>query len=270
MERRWGGWAVPNPTIAILGMQVVAYFLAQAEPEFVERLVLIGQNVYEGEVWRLLTFIAVPPMTNLLFAVLTWYLFFLMGTGLEQTWGNFRYNAYLLMGILSTIVVALVLPTVPVTNAFVLSSVFLAFAYLFPDFVLLLIILPVKIKWLALLTWVGYFYTVVVGGWTERLLVVASIANFLLFFGASLLRQGKATQRRMVQQASRAVTKDKPFHRCEVCGITDKTHPEMDFRYCSKCVGQRGYCTAHIFNHEHVTGAPAGSPQAQGGTSGGE
>jgi hypothetical protein len=271
MQRRWGGWAVPNPTVAILGMQVIAFIFYQMEPEFIERLVLVGQKVYAGEVWRLLTFMAVPPTTNLIFAFFAWYLFFLMGTALEQTWGNFRYNLYLLVGILSTIGVALVLPTMPVTNAFVLGSVFLAFAYLFPDFVLsLFFILPVKIKWLALLTWVGYAFTAVVGSWTERLLVAASVGNFLLFFGPSLLRQGRASQRRMVQQAGRAVHKDKPFHRCEVCGITDKSNPEMDFRYCSKCSGQHGYCTQHIFNHEHVTGTTVGSPQSPEAARGGE
>jgi Pyruvate/2-oxoacid:ferredoxin oxidoreductase delta subunit len=41
-------------------------------------------------------------------------------------------------------------------------------------------------------------------------------------------------------------------HRCYVCGKTDVSHPQLDFRYCSKCAGDQCYCPEHIRNHEHV------------------
>ena len=75
---------------------------------------------------------------------------------------------------------------------------------------------------------------------------------FLAFFGGDLIVRARTGHRRMVQQASHLPQKDKRFHRCTVCGITDRTHPDMDFRYCTQCHGQHGYCTEHIFNHEHV------------------
>jgi len=71
--------------------------------------------------------------------------------------------------------------------------------------------------------------------------------------GKLLPRRLRTGGRRIVTQATSLGGKEKAFHRCEVCGITDRTHPDMDFRYCSKCDGQRGYCTEHIRNHEHVT-----------------
>jgi hypothetical protein len=63
-------------------------------------------------------------------------------------------------------------------------------------------------------------------------------------------------QRRMARQAAQFTAK-KPeyFHRCVVCGITDRTHPQMDFRYCSKCVGTHGYCMDHLGSHDHITAA---------------
>jgi hypothetical protein len=87
-------------------------------------------------------------------------------------------------------------------TAFLYGSVFLAFAFLNPDFELyLMFILPVKIKWLALLTWLGYGATVLVGSWTDRLLVLASVVNFLLFFAREILDKFKTGRRRMAFQA---------------------------------------------------------------------
>jgi len=111
----------------------------------------------------------------------------------------------------------------------------------------------VKIKWLALLTWIGYFLTVAFGDWFSRLLVLASVANFLLFFGKDIVERVRLGRRRMATQAARLAVKERPFfHRCTVCGITDRTNPAMEFRYCSKCAGARGYCTEHLRNHEHI------------------
>jgi hypothetical protein len=175
-----------------------------------------------------------------------------MGTALEGHWGAFRYNVFLLVGYLVTVAVSCITPFYPATNLFIGGSVFLAFAFLYPDFTLyIFFIIPVKIKWLALLTWIGYAYEILVGSWSTRLLVLASISNFLLFFGKDILWRIKTGNRSMVAQARQFTGKKKPFHRCTVCGITDLSHPQMEFRYCSDC-GGLGYCKDHIFNHEHV------------------
>ena len=41
-------------------------------------------------------------------------------------------------------------------------------------------------------------------------------------------------------------------HRCAVCGRTDTSHPELEFRYCSRCNGYHCYCEEHISNHTHI------------------
>jgi hypothetical protein len=85
------------------------------------------------------------------------------------------------------------------------------------------------------------------------MMVLASVGNFLIFFARDIrltIRHGK---RQMVKRATATVVRnDQPFHCCTVCGITDKSHPKMDFRYCPECEGQYCYCTEHIFNHKHV------------------
>jgi hypothetical protein len=253
LERKFRRYGVPHVTVALIACQVAAYLAAQGRPQVLEVLALVPARVLEGELWRPVTFLFTPPLTHPIFAFFFWYLFYLMGTALEAHWGAFRYNVYLVIGWLATAGVSFLTPEAPASPAFLQGSVFLAFALLFPDFVLhVFFILPLKIKWLALLTWIGYFLAVIYGTWTTRLLVGASVLNFFLFFGAAIARRMRSGHRRMARQASTWAKKDEPFHRCTVCGITDRTHPDMDFRYCSKCDGQHGYCTEHIFNHEHV------------------
>ena len=130
---------------------------------------------------------------------------------------------------------------------------FLAFAFLYPDFVLhLFLVLPVKIKWLALLTWIGYLYVLIFHFWAQGLIVAASIANFLVFFGKDIVLRMRSGHRRMVQQADRVKDRGKPRHQCRICGINNITHPKMSFRYCSKCAGSCCYCSEHLRDHEHV------------------
>lgn len=254
LDRKFGKYAPTNVTIYLIAGQTVLYVLFMMGKLDRSITWLSADLLLAGEWWRLITFLFDPPSMSPIFVFFAWYLFYLMGSALEEYWGAFRYNAFLVLGYLLTVGVSFLMPGFPASNAFIGGSVFLAFAFLFPDFQLLLFfILPVKVKWLAALTWLYYGYLFLFGGWPSRLLVLASVGNFLLFFGRDIyvnLRYGKRRIGKKLSQASRS--NDKPFHRCTVCGITDKTHPQMDFRYCPKCEGQYGYCTEHIFNHEHI------------------
>ncbi len=263
LERKFGRFAIPQVTIGLIVCQAIVFVVmlvpvrADVQEPPVLRLMLIPERVLAGEVWRLATFMIVPPCENVICALFAWYLFYLMGTALERHWGTFRYNVFLLIGYVATVAASFAVPGEPSTNAFLGASVFLAFAYLCPDFELyILFLLPVKIKWLALITWIGMAAAVLFGDWLIRLLVVASVCNFLLFFGKDIVYRIRTGQRRMARQAA-AFSASKPayFHRCVVCGITDCTHPQMDFRYCSKCVGTHGYCMEHLGKHEHITAA---------------
>ena len=259
LERKLAPFAIPNLTLVLIAGQVGMYAMWFVRPDILDLAVLIPKAVLAGEVWRLATTLFMPPFTNPVCAFFTWYLFYLMGTALEHVWGTFRYNLYLLICFVATVGVAFITPDAPVFHAaaFLDGSVFLAFAFLNPDFELyLMFILPVRIKWLALFQWLGYAYTLIVGPMLMRLLVLASVCNFLLFFSRAIIDKIRTGRRRMAWQgkifaASRAA--DEPFHRCLVCGITDHTHPKMDFRYCPDCHGTCGYCTEHIAHNIHVT-----------------
>lgn len=251
LEKKFGGCALPNLTVYLIAGQTVLYVLAMTGKLDLSLTYLAADRLLAGEWWRLATFPFYPPAQSLIFAAFAWYLFYLMGSALEEHWGAFRYNVFLLIGYLLTVAVAFLIPAYPVSNAFMAGSVFLAFAFLYPDFQLLIFfVLPVRIKWLALITWLYYGYLLLFGGVASRLLVLASIGNFLLFFARDLRWLAKSGGRQLARQVSRR--EDAPFHRCTVCGITDKTHPQMDFRYCPECAGQNGYCQEHIRSHEHL------------------
>jgi len=257
LERFLRPVAIPNLTLALIVGQVFMRLLAVARPGIVGLASLDPLKVLQGEVWRLATFLFVPPVENLVFAFFFWYLFYLMGSALEIYWGVARYNLYLLIGTVATIGVSFLVPDAPVSNAFLQGSVFLAFAFLNPDFELLIFFLvPVRIKWLALLAWIGFGVAVVLGEGATRWLALASVCNFLLFFAPEIWWRVRSARRRIALQARQFATPEKPyFHRCLVCGITDRTHPQMDFRYCSKCDGACCYCTDHLRTHEHVAAA---------------
>lgn len=256
LERAFGRLAIPNLSLYLVIGQVFVLLAAMMGMLDLGYFVLIPTAVREGEWWRLFSFVLFPPPTNYVFVAFAWYMFFLMGSALEHYWGVFRYNLFLLTGYVFTVAVAFIYPDSYATNLFIAGSVFLAFAWLNPDFqIMLFFILPVKIKYLALLTWALYAVQCIVGAWPVKLQVLASVANFLLFFARDIVVTMRYRRRQMETTARRFATKnDAPAarHRCHVCGKTDVTNPELDFRYCSKCAGDQCYCPEHIFNHEHV------------------
>lgn len=260
LERALGRFAIPNISIYIIMGQVfvlLGSMLGRLDPTL---FVLVPALVPQGEWWRLFTFLLMPPppgMFGYIFVAFAWYIFYLMGEALEAYWGAFRYNLFLFAGFALTVGAAFLTPGAAATNAFIAGSVFLAFAYLHPDFELsLFFILPVKIKWLALITWVLYGVSFVRGDWSTRFQILASVGNILLFFGHDIWLTIRHRKRAMSRQVEKIAQKEPEYrHRCHVCGKTDVSHPQLDFRYCSKCAGDQCYCPEHIQNHAHVVAA---------------
>ncbi|AOS44136.1 hypothetical protein Verru16b_01197 [Lacunisphaera limnophila] len=245
LERALGRYAIPNISLYLVIGQVFFWSVSFLGFFDLERIALLPWAVAQGEVWRVFSFLLLPPAAHPVFIAFAWYMFYMMGSALEGHWGVFRYNLFLFIGWIMTLGVAFLFPGNYATNVFLAGSVFLAFAFLNPDFeILIFFILPVKIKWLALIAWIGYGFALVTGTWPVRLGVLASISNFLLFFSGEILQRGKTGRRRMEYQAKQAAARenDEPRHTCVVCGKTDRTHPQEDFRYSDddKC-----YCAEH-------------------------
>lgn len=252
LERKLGRFAIRDLTVYLVGGQGLALVLGIIQPEFLGAIQLVPAAVWAGQWWRLLSFVFTPPAGNPIFAIFALYLLFFMGRALEAHWGTFRYNLYVLIGFAMTITTAFVFGLYVASNGYITGSIFLAFAYLFPEFELFLFfVLRIKIKWLALVTWLFYGYSLLAGDGDTRLLILAAVTNFLLFFGRDLYHRARYGVRRNRAQASAIAARNKAIHTCTVCGITDKSHPAMDFRYCSKCEPPVAYCTAHLGSHAH-------------------
>lgn len=261
LESRFGRWAIPNVTVILIAGQVLLYFMQAmraGQGGELAKIHLLPSAVMHGEVWRLVTFLFTPPATNPIFVIFYWILMYMFGTALEQQWGTFKFNIFLLIGYLASVAAAFIAyafgQDAIASNAFLYGTLFLAFARLFPDFTInLYFILPIKIKWLALLMWIMYGYQLLTSGWMGRMLVVASVLNYLLFFGREHLRELKQGHRRRTYQSRVQSAAKEIQHECRVCGLNSEMSPKTLFRYCSKCEGQCCYCPKHIKNHEHVT-----------------
>jgi hypothetical protein len=255
LNRRFGRYAIPNLTLILIFSQVMTYVLKYTRPDLLDRFILLPHKVLEGEWWRLVTFLAYPPCSNPIFVLFFWYLFYLFGLALEANWGTFNYNLYLLIGYVTTAGAAFLTPEQPTFNLFLYNSLFLAFAYLYPDFILcLMFVLPVKIKWLALVNWIILGLSMLTGNWLIWIQVTASVCNFLIFFSKDIFWRARSGRRRMAQQVRKIAdreVRDKPRHECSVCKATNVTHPSLGFRYCSKCPVTTCFCEEHLKDHRH-------------------
>ena len=273
MERKLGRFAIPNLIIWLLAGYAIGFTLMRIAPDMLSMMTLEPHYILRGQVWRVLTWVLMPPDTSLLFTLIMMFFYFQLGQTLERTWGTFRFNVYIFGGILFTVIGAFLLYGVfygvyGVTvigmgmffyTNYINMTIFLAFAVCYPDMqVLLYFIIPVKMKWLAAVYAVMIFLQLVESGWPGRVAILMSVLNFLVFYLSTRnyhrvspkeIHRRRAFKSQMQKNSFGAgVTK----HKCAVCGRTEQDDPELEFRFCSKCEGNYEYCQDHLFTHQHI------------------
>ncbi len=276
LERKFGRFGIQNLTMYIIICYVVGYFLAYLNPNLLSMLSLEPALILRGQIWRIITWVIYPPsMSNILwFIIAIVFFYYPIGTSLEHTWGSFRYTLYIFLGILFSVIGAFILYFITgaygigsLFNTYYISlSVFLAYALSYPDMqILLWFVIPIKMKWMAILYGVIVFYDMITyiraGYWVMIIPIVASLLNFVLFFFSTrnMHRYNpkevhrrrefkKAVAQSRVNPATGGITK----HKCAICGRTEQDDPNLEFRFCSKCNGNYEYCQDHLFTHEHV------------------
>jgi len=260
LERKLSKFAIKNLMTYIIAFNILVFILEFLFPQTFDiyNLCLVPELVLKGELWRLITFIFIPPSSHPLFIIFAFYFYYMIGITLEQEWGTFRFNLFYFLGTAVTAIAALLTGNIA-TSFYLNLSLFLAFATLYPNFeILIFFIIPVKIKYLAMINWIFFGYIILFSpSIPQKIFVAASLTNYFVFFGKDLLLAIK--QRRTVYKKRQhfygQLTKEseKPFHKCTICGITEKDNPKLDFRYCSKCAGDHEYCMEHLNSHEHIT-----------------
>lgn len=273
LERKLGRYAIPNLIVWLLGGYAIGLALLFAVPDVLSLMTLEPYYILRGQVWRLLTWVLMPPDSSLLFTVIMMLFYFQLGQSLERTWGTFRFNVYIFGGILFTILgafllygISYVVNGVPVlgmgyyfTTNYINMAIFLAFAVCYPEMqVMLYFIIPIKMKWLAIVYGVMILFIMVQTGWAGRVAIIMSLLNFLVFYLSTRnyrrvspreFRRRQAFKANMRQSAPRpGVTK----HKCAICGRTELDGDNLEFRFCSRCEGNYEYCQDHLFTHQHI------------------
>lgn len=289
-ERRFGKYAIQNLSLMLIICYAFGYLIQMVNPGFLDFLTLNPYLVFRGQIWRLITWILIPPPSSNLFFVLIMLMFYYsIGSTLERTWGSYRYNVFLFSGMLFTIAGSFLTMALcyvfygdmiqvlgPVnffqagsmyfSTYYVNMSIFLAFAATFPEAqVLLMFIIPIKVKWMGIVYGVILLWEFISGTGIAmlpfldlafRIALASSLMNFIVFFFTSRgkIRLSPKQMKRRHEfrneiKRSAAITK----HKCAICGRTDESNPELEFRFCSKCDGNYEYCQEHLFTHQHVT-----------------
>ena len=285
-EKKFGKYAIKNLSLILIMCYACGYLMKWINPGFFTYLYLNPYEIiHHFQIWRLLTWLIVPPDSFDFWTLLMLYFYYSIGTSLERTWGTYRYNVYIFSGILFTAVGAFILygvssllgaqslglwttvngyityPTM-FSTYYVNMSIFLAFAATFPDMqVLLFFFIPIKVKFLGIIYGLILVYNFIAGYGNpyltaaNRFVIAASLPDFAVYFFTSRGRihmSPKQMKRR--QEFKREVKNSSKItrHKCAVCGRTEETNPELEFRFCSKCDGNYEYCQEHLFTHVHV------------------
>lgn len=292
VEKRAGRYAIPQLTKWMILTYIIGYvfyFLEYAGIgiNIIQYIYLSPELILRGQVWRLFTWVLMPPSRPDLFTIIMLLFYYQIGTALEQTWGEFRYSLYIFSGLFFMLAGAFILYAFGLnvdgmfTTYYVNMSIFLAFAACYPNMeVLLYFIIPLKMKYLAYIDVAFLIYQTVLSSWPERVSIIVSLLNFVIFFfttrnyrsvspgeyrrkqqfkkafsqGPSPVhpgtQAGAGTARETMASGGRngQITK----HKCAICGRTELDGDDLEFRFCSKCDGNYEYCQDHLFTHKHI------------------
>lgn len=292
-EKKFGKFAIKNLSLYLIVCYAFGYAMTLINPEFITYLTLDPYKVvFEGQVWRLISWILVPPGQFSIWIIISLYFYYSLGTSLERTWGTYRYNVYMFTGFLCTILGSFLyvligilqympqiqsasdttgalmyvsslygaLASVQFSTYYINMSTLLLFAFTFPNVqVLLMFIIPIKVKWIGIAYAVILGYEVVsnmiYGNYPAVVMIVMSLLNFIIFFIKHKRRvklSPKQMKQRVVYRAKVNRANMSTRHKCAICGRTENDGEELEFRYCSKCEGNYEYCQDHLFTHTHV------------------
>lgn len=272
--------SIGTALVYIISMITDPFFEYTGTSVLYEVLSFNRTKILQGQVWRLFTFVFTYNAGNSLLTAISLICYYSLGRAMEHIWGTLRFNLYYLCGIILMDIYCMIVGGF--VNVFVAAdvtylnlSLFLGYATMFPDArFLLFFIIPVKAWIFAVIDLALMVYSLIADPFPLNLFSVIALANYFLFFGKDVInvfppswrkntsgvssRKPKPSGPKVIpfpgsgsSEAGAASAKAPYTHRCTICGRTDVTNPELEFRYCSRCTGYRCYCEDHINNHTH-------------------
>ena len=268
-------WGIPNLMLYISIGTALVYLFTMATENYLlyQWLIFDRQLILQGQVWRLFSYVLTYNAGNVLFMLISLICYYSLGRAMENLWGTFRFNLFYFSGVILMDIYCMIFGGF--ADVYYLNlSLFLAYATLYPNAqFLFMFVIPVKAWIFALLDLVLVLYGLITYPFPENLFSVLSIANYFLFFGKDVLNviplSWRINAKRLFRkkpkgtkvvpfpsagsyEATTARPKEPYTHRCTVCGRTDISDPDLEFRYCSRCNGYYCYCEEHISNHSHI------------------
>ena len=272
---------IPNLMLYIsLGTAIVYLMTAFTGNPILYGFLAFDRNaILHGQIWRLFTYplTSVDPFsTNILFAVVVLVCYYSIGRAMENQWGTLRFNLFYLTGVILMDIYSLIFGC-RASVSYLNLSLFLSYATMYPDSsFLVFFIIPVKAWFLALFDLGMILFGLIADPFPYNLFPLVALLNYFLFFGKDVMNviplSWQMNARRVFKSKGKkkgpakvihfpnagsyeatVKTPEAPYtHKCTVCGRTDVTNPELEFRYCSKCKGYHCYCEDHINNHVHI------------------
>ena len=285
LERKIGKYAIPNLSKYLIFGYILGYLIEFINPNILNFITLNPYLVLHGQIWRLVTWIIIPPESFDILTFIMLYFYYSVGNDLERTWGTFYYNVYIFMGMIFTVLGSFLIMGLSYWPAFSMNplmryygeagyftlvamyfstfyvnmSIFLGFAMTFPEArVLLMFIVPIKVKWLGIAYGVLLLWSMISTDIIGKIVIAASLLNFVVFFlmTRSGIRRMSPREVKRRHDFNKEVKKARPMsvakHKCAVCGKNSEDNPDAEFRFCSKCNGNYEYCQDHLFTHTHV------------------
>ena len=264
---------IPNLMLYIVLGNAVVYLMSLiTNSNFLYQLLYFDRSlILQGQIWRLFTYALSYNGGNLLITAIALLCYYSLGKSIENIWGTLKFNLFYLTGIVMMDIYCLIFGGYA-SVSYLNMSLFLSYATLYPDaHFLLFYIIPIKAWFFALVDLVLVLVNLFTSPFPYNFFSVISLANYFLFFGKDVLnvipQSWRTNARRLFRkqpkakvirfdagsyQASNASPKAPYTHRCTVCGRTDVSDPQLEFRYCSRCKGYYCYCEDHINNHAHI------------------
>ncbi|MBQ4641898.1 MAG: hypothetical protein IJB47_04735 [Oscillospiraceae bacterium] len=267
---------IPNLMLYVALGSAIVYVMSMVDDSATLYLALCFDRakILQGQVWRLFTYAFTYSAGNILITAIGLLCYFSLGRAMENAWGTFKFNLFYLTGIVLMDIYALIF-NMNADIYYLNLSLFLGYATLYPNAqFLFLFIIPVKAWIFALIDLAMILYQLIAYPWPFNVFPVVALANYFLFFGKDVRnvipRSWRVNASRVFGKKGPKKTGTIPFntagsyqatvtrvnapytHRCTVCGRTDVSNPDLEFRYCSRCNGYYCYCEEHISNHNHI------------------
>lgn len=320
LENKLERFTIPKLYLVIIICMIMGYVFNIIIPSFYQNLVLVPYLVVVNhQYWRLFTWIFTIPYSfdsalSIIFLPINFFFYYFLGRSLENYWGRFMYNLYIIGGAILTDILVLLgafmyyywLPSAEENRArfaleassggdsvyaafsitrYMLMSIFLAFTVIGGDHMIYLyFVIPIKMKWLAYVDLFILLIGFITGGFFTRIIIVSSVTNYFIYFFMNRKRTVPSFKdRKRKKKFEDAMKRSKPVnveynsdgtikypkgssiippgygnpegitvHKCAVCGRTEKSAPNLEFRFCSKCNGNYEYCSEHLYTHQHI------------------